>query len=89
MTFAIKLSQKLSLLSDEVAAISINLIKQYDLPTSIKGINKTEALTMFSKDKKAVNGDVQFVLLKGIGETVIQRNIPKTIIEEALSEFLL
>lgn len=88
MVFAIKLSQKLNHLSAEVAEDAIDLIKKYGLPTSIKDVNKTEVIAMFSKDKKAVKGNVQFILLKNIGETIIQGDVPKTIIEQVLSEVL-
>ncbi len=89
MAFAIKLSQKLNLLSAEIAKEAIDLIRKYQLPTSIKGPNKIEVLSMFSKDKKAVKGIVQFVLLKDIGQTVVTGDIPPTIIKETLSEVLL
>lgn len=86
MVFAIKLSQKLSLLLENTAEDAIALIKKYELPISVKDVDKNKVLSLMSKDKKAVKGNVSFVLLKDIGETVVQNDVPQALIEETFSE---
>ena len=39
-------------------------------------------------DKKSYKGDIQFILCKGIGTTLIKKNVNKIIIKKTIEEFL-
>lgn len=91
MAFAIKVSQKLSLLSAKDAEHSIELLKIYNLPTTLskKKITKEAIYEHMQKDKKAVDGIPMFVLLEAIGKVKTGCIVPRNIIDETLDEILI
>ncbi|MBF0472477.1 MAG: 3-dehydroquinate synthase [Nitrospirae bacterium] len=76
---------KLSSISDEEFHMIISLIKSYGLPSEIPDdINRDTILTVMTHDKKAVSGDIKFVLPNKIGEVEIKGGINKEKIIQAL-----
>lgn len=78
-------ASKLSSISkDELNEIT-ELIKAYGLPSEIPDdIDKDFILTAMTHDKKAISGDLKFILPKKIGEVEIKGNINKEKIIQAL-----
>jgi 3-dehydroquinate synthase len=54
----------------------------FHLPISLDGLSTDSILEVMKNDKKAVGGTIQFILLKGIGNAVID----KTVTEEEMKE---
>lgn len=71
MVFAANLSVKRNMLPKEEAKRIRDLLQQIGLPTGIS-FDKRKILDALRKDKKREGSGIHFVLLKAIGETVIE-----------------
>lgn len=89
MTFAVHLSKNVGLLKDEVAEKVLLLIKKYHLPTSVSGLKRKEILAQMKKDKKTINGQIRFVLLRHLGNAETNQEASDKIILATLKEVLL
>ena len=95
MVMAIELSKNLGYLSGQDAGRAIEYIRKIGLPTNIKIIkgstswNPDGLMQHMQHDKKVSNGQLRFVLLKGIGEAFLTADVEKkevySIIEKSLS----
>ncbi len=95
MVMAIELSKNLGYLSGQDAGRAIKYIRNIGLPTNIKSIkgstswNPDGLMQHMQHDKKVSNGQLRFVLLKGIGEAYLTADVEKkevySIIEKSLS----
>lgn len=77
--------KKSYLSSDEYYEIRDMFVPFY-LPISIDNLDTKKVLELTKKDKKTVNGQVQFVLLKKIGKAFIDSTVTDEEILEALDE---
>jgi len=74
--------------SDEVSRIR-HLIKTFGLPTEIPAdIDLTALFGAMKLDKKAVSGDVKFILPEQIGRVRIQGNILEKVVQQAIKKAL-
>lgn len=74
--------------SDEVSRIQ-HLLKTFGLPTEIPaGIDLAALFGAMKLDKKAVAGDVKFILPEQIGRVRIQGNIPEKVVQQAVKKAL-
>ena len=95
MVMAIELSKNLGYLSGQDAGRATKYIRNIGLPTNIKSIegstswNPDGLMQHMQHDKKVSNGQLRFVLLKGIGEAYLTADVEKkevySIIERSLS----
>ncbi len=84
MLIACDISKKLGLTNNTTVERIENLIKKVGLPTKIEKISGHNIIKAHYRDKKFMGLKNKFVLIKGIGKTVIRKNIPLKIIKEAL-----
>lgn len=70
MVYALNISEKELKLKD--ATRITNLIKQYELPTEYK-FEKEKVYAILKMDKKKIKDSIDYILLKKIGNAVIQR----------------
>ncbi len=89
MTFAIKVSSELGLISEDQAIRALTLIKKFDLPQIANNINIERVREIMKKDKKNIGGKTKLVLLEDIGKTSIQENISEEIINKVLKEVII
>ncbi|RDU67131.1 3-dehydroquinate synthase [Helicobacter didelphidarum] len=80
------LSQKLGILSEEIALCIENLLKQCGLPTKYKIENIESFYQAFFLDKKSLDSKLHFVLLEST--SIIQAKVHNTIPKETLFEVL-
>jgi 3-dehydroquinate synthase len=88
--FAAELSKALALIdNDSVKSLNDVVCRAGVLP-SLSGIDGDEVFEAFKFDKKQLNGSLQMILLKGIGEPVIltDSDIPQTTIKKVLKMLL-
>jgi 3-dehydroquinate synthase len=78
------LSQKENILSEKSYNRIINLIKTFNLP-SLDNLHTSKIMTFIHNDKKNIGNELNYILLKNIGEAIIQKNYNKKFIEEGLS----
>jgi 3-dehydroquinate synthase len=79
------ISKELGLLGREDILLFDDILKRYDLLYNNYRLSGDDLLNHMRYDKKNVNGNINFVLLKGLGNPVYNRRIDEGIIREALS----
>ena len=72
MAMACNLSMDLGLLREEDSERIKRLLSDMGLPLRID-VNSAKALDALAKDKKKLGNDIQFVLLKGLGQAVVKK----------------
>jgi len=83
---ALFLSHKLKFFSDEKLKGYLKFLSYYKLPASIKKVNNNDILKLMRLDKKKSVDRVQFVLLKDIGNLVVDAEIEKREVFYALDK---
>lgn len=73
MVMAADLSMRLGYLSIEDVERVRLLVKNCGLPDEIRGLKSEEVLTAMRADKKAVAGELRFVVMSKVGKTHVQR----------------
>ena len=87
MVGAAMISHKLNHLDENSCARIAALIESYGLPTTIPAGMETAKITGFmTTDKKAVGGQLHFVLTKGIGVPFVTPEVPPGVVVEAIEE---
>jgi 3-dehydroquinate synthase len=84
MLLACNISRELGVLNNAVSQRIENLIKAVGLPTRIEKVSIRDIIEAHYRDKKFIGSKNKFVLIKGIGRTIIVENIPLKIIKEVL-----
>ena len=86
MWFASILSLRMGLCSKEVVRRQVDLLKRSGLFKPIPRFDLKKVYAKMFLDKKARNGQIQFVLTRKIGLVTIQKNIPQPVIFSALNQ---
>jgi 3-dehydroquinate synthase len=84
MVFAVDLSKRLGLIDAKLALRIRNLIKLYGLPMKIKGVSLAKIIRAHYHDKKFSGKENKFVLIKGIAQPKIVRNVKLDFIKEVI-----
>jgi 3-dehydroquinate synthase len=71
LVFSAALSIKKGILKEEEKARIMNLLRSYELPLKSTA-NPSEVLDALLKDKKREGGSIHFVLMNGLGKTVVE-----------------
>lgn len=80
------ISYKKKLISQEEYLEIRDMFVPFNLPISIDDIDLDEIVKLTRSDKKMENGQIKFVLLKGIGKAVLDNTITEQDIKDAVSE---
>lgn len=86
MVYACKIANQLGLLKTRDTLRLTTLLDKIGLPTETKHLSLKAVLKTMALDKKFKDGKNRFVLLKKIGTTKIVENIPRSIIQNALTK---
>jgi 3-dehydroquinate synthase len=87
MVGAAKISRRLDYLDRASYTKIVDLIKHYELPTKIPaGIETARILDCMATDKKAVGGQLHFVLVKKIGVPFVTPEVPSGVVVGAIEE---
>jgi 3-dehydroquinate synthase len=91
MALAFRLSHKLGLCPGQDAERFSRHLKAVGLPSSIADIpgpraSADELLAHMAHDKKVADGKLTFILVKGIGQAVITREVPVEAVKSVLTE---
>ena len=88
MMGAAMISQRQGLLPQEIVERQQLLLQRFCLPTSCPIVDIARLLQAMELDKKMIRRAVRWVLLKGVGEVVIQENVPQEIVTSVIKELL-
>lgn len=83
---ATRLSQLMGLVGPEVVERLGQLLARFGLPTSSAGLDLEALLAAMELDKKVREQTVRWVLLDGIGKTVIRPDVPPELVLQVLAE---
>lgn len=88
--FAAELSKSIALCDQKIVKLLYDVVHRAGTLPSLAGIDAKEVIEAFSFDKKNLSGELQMVLLKGIGRPVIvkRRDIPTKAFHTVLKNFL-
>lgn len=88
MVSALNLSYKKEKITKEDYTSGVNAIKLFNLPVTVSGINSQDVLEATLHDKKMDSDSIKFILIDGIGNAVIDRNVSKEDIKDAINSIL-
>lgn len=73
--------------SEELAALR-QLMEDFEMPVSVSGLSVDEVIDTTGNDKKMDGGVIKFILLRSIGQAVIDREVTADEMRDGLSEIL-
>ena len=82
------ISFKLGYLSDEELRRTVKLIKGYELPKLPGDIDIDRIVEYTKNDKKVVGDKIKFILLRGIGDAFITKEVSADVMKEAIEVYL-
>lgn len=85
ISYALKLSGELTYITDCEKSEAIQLLKDFGLPVEFDNLEVSDIIDTLSFDKKMESGILNFILLKGIGNAIIDRSITVNKLSELLS----
>ncbi len=65
------------------------VLREYDMPVSVSGLKPASILAATKNDKKMDSGRIRFILLRSIGDAVIDRTVTEKEMEDALNTILM
>jgi len=77
MVLAARLSEKMSLISEDSVQDIENILTASNLPISLPNMDADELLAAMKSDKKVKDRNIQLVLLKNIGEAFLTSDYPQ------------
>lgn len=89
ITAANYLSNAVGLMEDKTLEQFLKLTDQFKNMITVPKFNPSEIYNMMHKDKKNKGGDIRFVLMQNIGETVVDVQVPKSFVIEAIEKAVL
>lgn len=86
MAGATLISQRMGFIAEPDVNKILNLLRDFSLPIKVRGITPTELIEAMKKDKKKENKEINWVLLKQIGQGIIKQKVDKKIIKQVLEK---
>jgi len=84
MIAAADLSRLLGLIDPGTVSRVSGLVRLYGLPVKLKGVSIKKIIRAHYRDKKFIGKENKLVLIRGVGRPRIARNIPLSLIKEAI-----
>jgi shikimate kinase / 3-dehydroquinate synthase len=84
MVAAAHMARELGLITAAEEQRQNNLIARYGLPLRAPGIDREVVLEAMSLDKKVSGKSLRWILLDGLGRTVIRDDVPMSLVREAV-----
>lgn len=88
MAAAAFISRSRGLLTEEEYQEILAGCRLYALPVDVEGLQPEQVLEATRNDKKMEKGQIKFILMKGIGETFIDRSVSEQELLEGIREIL-
>ncbi len=88
MMGAAHIAEKLDFMSKEDVRRQQKVLQAFGLPISAPGVEAKAVLDAIQLDKKVQQKAMRWVLLKGIGKTVVTKEVPSKMVKEAVTELV-
>ena len=85
---AAEISRKRGLLTDEEYDEILSGCRLFDLPVNVSGLRAEDILAATKNDKKMEQGQIKFILMKGIGHSFVDRTVTDTELYEGIRSIL-
>jgi len=86
MLMALRLSERLAGLPGEESRWGQQLLESFGYTRALPHLDRQAVLAALTRDKKRLETGLVFVLLKHLGEAVIEENVPLALVGEAVGE---
>jgi 3-dehydroquinate synthase len=86
MVVAARLAHGMGMLRAEPVHRLTRMLERYDLPTHLPKADPGVLMSLMDTDKKAIAGQVRFVLPRALGKVELVNDIPRDILRRALKE---
>jgi 3-dehydroquinate synthase len=83
---AARISRDCGLCSQQTVDQVCDILTKYCLPLKVQGCTVRQLEAYLMRDKKTINGKINWVLLNSIGSAVVKNDIPEHIVTKALSQ---
>ncbi len=83
MMGAARIGLELGVTDEDLLHRQADLLRAFGLPLVAPGLNVTVMLDAMQRDKKVVQGKLRFVLLEGVGRTVVRGDVPSDAVQRA------
>ena len=84
MTVAANISAAIGLINTEIVKKQTLLLEAFNLPTKAPDLELDKIYSNMFRDKKIVNGKIQWILLQDIGKTQICDTVDENIVKKAI-----
>ena len=81
-----RISQAMGLIPAEVVERQRRVLERFQLPLSAPGIDPDLIIDKMSHDKKTEAGSLRWVLLEGVGQSVVRRDVPPELVRETVQD---
>ncbi|MBI4220328.1 MAG: 3-dehydroquinate synthase, partial [Chloroflexi bacterium] len=88
MSGAVRISQRVGLVSEELVRRQDQLLERFDLPLRAPGISAQAVLDATRSDKKTRGGSIRWVLLAGPGRAVTRWDVPEELVRDVVEELV-
>jgi 3-dehydroquinate synthase len=78
------ISNKKGFLNDQVFEEIIRIMEKYDFGISVENLDQDAVRDAIYYDKKRIRDKIHWVLLEGVGQPVIETDVPKSMITDAI-----
>lgn len=88
MVGAGRLAQRLGMIDADTMSRQDNLLVRLGAPTRCPHLNVDGMLEAMTRDKKASQGKLNWVLLEGMGRVTVRQDVPDTLVRQVLEELV-
>ena len=81
-----RISQAMGLIPAGVVERQRRVLERFQLPLSAPGIDPDLIIDKMSHDKKTEAGSLRWVLLEGVGQSVVRRDVPPELVRETVQD---
>ena len=81
-----RISEVMGLIPPEVVERQRRVLERFQLPLSAPGVDADVILDKMTRDKKTEAGSLRWVLLEGVGHSVVRRDVPLDLVRETVEE---
>jgi len=86
MMGAARIANGLGLIDEELVARHGDVLRGFGLPTASTSINTESVMNAMMLDKKVVQGQLNFVLLTGVGQPVVRSDVPEDLVRSVVRD---
>ena len=84
-----RISAAMGLIPPEVVERQRRVLERFQLPLSAPGIDPDVVLDKMTHDKKTEAGALRWVLLEGVGQSLVRRDVPPDLVLETVRDLTL